>query len=134
MMCLTEDAPRKVSADNDYFDAIPGAMCTLLEHAADVVELEQGRELAELIASQAHEIRRAASDTARWGMAKTVFMAAQAEGVDPMDSQQMDGFIERWNQRAVPPPAPPEPRRSTKIGRNQPCPCCSGKKYKRCCG
>ena len=29
----------------------------------------------------------------------------------------------------------PEPRRSTpKIGRNDPCLCGSGKKYKRCCG
>jgi uncharacterized protein len=29
----------------------------------------------------------------------------------------------------------PEPRRSTsKVGRNDPCPCGSGKKYKRCCG
>jgi uncharacterized protein len=28
-----------------------------------------------------------------------------------------------------------EPRRSpSKIGRNDPCPCGSGKKYKRCCG
>jgi uncharacterized protein len=28
-----------------------------------------------------------------------------------------------------------EPRRSTpKIGRNEPCPCGSGKKYKKCCG
>ena len=25
-------------------------------------------------------------------------------------------------------------KRSSKIGRNQPCPCGSGKKYKRCCG
>jgi len=28
---------------------------------------------------------------------------------------------------------PPFPRRS-KVGRNDPCPCGSGKKYKRCCG
>jgi len=29
----------------------------------------------------------------------------------------------------------PEPRRSTpKVGRNDPCPCGSGKKYKKCCG
>jgi len=27
-----------------------------------------------------------------------------------------------------------EPARSTKIGRNEPCPCGSGKKYKKCCG
>ncbi|WP_252349118.1 SEC-C metal-binding domain-containing protein [Ochrobactrum sp. BTU1] len=24
--------------------------------------------------------------------------------------------------------------RSTKVGRNDPCPCGSGKKYKKCCG
>ncbi|MDD2433618.1 MAG: SEC-C metal-binding domain-containing protein, partial [Clostridia bacterium] len=27
-----------------------------------------------------------------------------------------------------------EPRRVKKIGRNDPCPCGSGKKYKKCCG
>ncbi|MGH9439408.1 MAG: SEC-C metal-binding domain-containing protein, partial [Terriglobia bacterium] len=27
-----------------------------------------------------------------------------------------------------------EPTRYTKPGRNQPCPCGSGRKYKRCCG
>jgi uncharacterized protein len=30
--------------------------------------------------------------------------------------------------------APGEPVRSEKIGRNAPCPCGSGKKYKKCCG
>lgn len=29
---------------------------------------------------------------------------------------------------------PPQPRTVTKIGRNDPCPCGSGKKYKKCCG
>jgi preprotein translocase subunit SecA len=29
---------------------------------------------------------------------------------------------------------PPPAKRAAKIGRNQPCPCGSGKKYKRCCG
>ena len=27
-----------------------------------------------------------------------------------------------------------EPRRVKKVGRNDPCPCGSGKKYKNCCG
>lgn len=31
-------------------------------------------------------------------------------------------------------PPPTQPVRSEKIGRNQPCPCGSGKKYKKCCG
>lgn len=28
---------------------------------------------------------------------------------------------------------PQEPRRVVKIGRNEPCPCGSGRKYKQCC-
>ena len=28
----------------------------------------------------------------------------------------------------------PGPRRVNKVGRNEPCPCGSGKKYKKCCG
>lgn len=31
-------------------------------------------------------------------------------------------------------PASHEPRRAAKVGRNDPCPCGSGKKYKKCCG
>ncbi|MBI5083521.1 MAG: SEC-C domain-containing protein [Acidobacteria bacterium] len=30
--------------------------------------------------------------------------------------------------------AAPAPVRSEKVGRNEPCPCGSGKKYKKCCG
>ncbi|MEA3436938.1 MAG: SEC-C metal-binding domain-containing protein [Thermodesulfobacteriota bacterium] len=29
---------------------------------------------------------------------------------------------------------PPRPVQSEKIGRNDPCPCGSGKKFKKCCG
>jgi preprotein translocase subunit SecA len=31
-------------------------------------------------------------------------------------------------------PQKPTARSSTKVGRNDPCPCGSGKKYKKCCG
>jgi len=31
-------------------------------------------------------------------------------------------------------PTPPPTRASTKVGRNEPCPCGSGKKFKKCCG
>ena len=34
---------------------------------------------------------------------------------------------------AAPAPAMPAPRRDA-VGRNDPCPCGSGKKYKKCCG
>ncbi|MFB6240325.1 MAG: SEC-C metal-binding domain-containing protein, partial [Gemmatimonadota bacterium] len=31
-------------------------------------------------------------------------------------------------------PVAPQPVRREKVGRNEPCPCGSGKKYKKCCG
>lgn len=41
-------------------------------------------------------------------------------------------LIDLWNDTRGT-PAPATPRRKTKVGVNQPCPCGSGKKYKRCC-
>ena len=31
-------------------------------------------------------------------------------------------------------PSAPQPEKQKKVGRNDPCPCGSGKKYKKCCG
>lgn len=39
-----------------------------------------------------------------------------------------------WQDERPPVPAEPVRRRSLKVGRNDPCPCGSGKKYKVCCG
>ena len=41
-----------------------------------------------------------------------------------------------WLERRHPAPAEPVPfvRVQAKVGRNEPCPCGSGRKYKRCCG
>ena len=40
-----------------------------------------------------------------------------------------------WLQRRSdePPTSPPHKRRTPRVGRNDPCPCGSGKKYKKCC-
>ena len=42
---------------------------------------------------------------------------------DGMNSMRPDNY-----------PAAPKPIKAEKIGRNDPCPCGSGKKYKKCCG
>lgn len=43
--------------------------------------------------------------------------------IDPEKQQEM---LYEWRQSKI--------ARSDKIGRNEPCPCGSGKKYKKCCG
>ena len=40
-------------------------------------------------------------------------------------------WVYRTNQRTL---LKMDQRISNKIGRNQPCPCSSGRKYKKCCG
>ena len=37
-------------------------------------------------------------------------------------------------ERPAPQPSKPVRASSSKVGRNDPCPCGSGKKYKKCCG
>lgn len=54
-------------------------------------------------------------------------------GVDGDEELPMPG------EAGAPPPQPPpantnQPRRHKKVGRNEPCPCGSGRKYKKCCG
>ncbi len=60
-------------------------------------------------------------------------IAELAEGFEEGDEETVDHAIDlRLDLAGVPPPAPPAP--AGKVGRNDPCPCGSGKKYKKCCG
>jgi preprotein translocase subunit SecA len=73
-------------------------------------------------------------------------MQAQREGVALTDDRAMRRLAVRYNRQLAgekgrqpsgepalsSPPAPPG--KAAKVGRNAPCPCGSGKKYKKCCG
>jgi uncharacterized protein len=70
-------------------------------------------------------------------------LGEEDEELKPLDKKTRAGIVRRlpdllqmihsfWhNQSALP---LFEPRRSQKVGRNEPCPCGSGRKYKKCCG
>ena len=47
-------------------------------------------------------------------------------GIEPGEPEDISDLEKALN--------PPEPFRAEHIGRNDPCPCGSGRKYKRCCG
>ena len=38
------------------------------------------------------------------------------------------------DETPLPPPVQPIQKKAGEVGRNDPCPCGSGKKYKKCCG
>jgi hypothetical protein len=75
-----------------------------------------------------------------WNLAqKSVFQSEP--GIHDADHTGMESALSSLEQRALPvmeePPdieVPPEPLRAgPRVGRNDPCPCGSGKKYKKCC-
>jgi hypothetical protein len=70
-----------------------------------------------------------------------ISLADLVEAHDRLDGTLPDDVLERverlrgeWSARFREKFVEAEPRASAKIGRNEPCPCGSGKKYKRCCG
>ena len=71
------------------------------------------------------------TEVERLDISKTIIGAKMAEespsSVSPREKQSVYGS-------AAKPSASKEPVRVTKVGRNDPCPCGSGKKYKKCCG
>jgi len=61
-------------------------------------------------------------------------IAAVGGGATPAQGQGQQGKSGRAAQPAQGKPVKPEPVSVDKVGRNEPCPCGSGKKYKKCCG
>ncbi|MCX5782993.1 MAG: SEC-C metal-binding domain-containing protein, partial [Elusimicrobia bacterium] len=59
------------------------------------------------------------------------------DGVDIKSERQIKNWIKSHPEEVAPPATAPKietyRRDEPKIGRNDPCPCASGKKYKKCC-
>ena len=100
----------------------------ILERLADLYE-DQGRH------KEAAETRRHQADAS----ASATHASSKSPGqTTPMDPRPGEVTMEDLPSRASPPAiggerwesAPPK----TKVGRNEPCPCGSGKKFKKCCG
>jgi len=80
----------------------------------------------------------------KWGMEKTLMMRGWAAGFDMSTEEGVGQFVEHISKQIAgerlrsenSEPADPKPlrREAPKVGRNDPCPCGSGKKYKKCCG
>jgi len=65
------------------------------------------------------------------------FVASFSENGQVRQHQEVGRFARRdgsWYYVEGTLPKPPTQRNSAKVGRNEPCPCGSGRKYKKCCG
>ena len=96
---------------------------------------EQLGPFIQFILSEADEIVEAQTDPDNFGFGKALF-----HGVDPAEMETEEGIqriVDAYNESMDEDGSVVKdliPVTSKNIGRNDPCPCNSGKKYKKCCG
>ncbi|MCH8828341.1 MAG: SEC-C domain-containing protein [Planctomycetes bacterium] len=152
---LFEIFPRKVSVEADAAGEIIAELRAFWQFLKRTRSLAQADTILEILTDDdADLLEEELADTSNFGMAKSFFTAGKDAGFDMKSQESMDRFMFAYNasllERRGTPPAGDEPRdryaqpvqtavsplRNTKrrVGRNEPCPCGSGRKYKKCCG
>lgn len=69
-----------------------------------------------------------------WTDEMRAYYETENEAWNFFGTPQLQQFNDRVTQFVPPPSLPTSPARTAKVGRNDPCPCGSGKKFKRCHG
>lgn len=135
---LTEIFPRKVSAKTEEFRNFIPVLVSFFEFLKDKEIITEVDSLIKVVKDSEEQMLKNAKNPKYYGMAKTLVMQMGEDGVDFEDKEAVDRWIFNYNQRQT--SELEEPKKTTSfsktapdIGRNDPCPCGSGKKYKKCC-
>jgi hypothetical protein len=100
---LLEHLPRKVSGSEETFVDAPDCVIAFVRFL-DAQGLLAG-DPPDMLVDRCEQLRAsslaATRDRSLWGPAKTVVMAALAEGVDPSEPAAMEAFLLRFNARAA---------------------------------
>jgi hypothetical protein len=105
-----------------WADVVPEELDDGLGAQLMVLSFFSGRELAESF------LREAGGDQSLEAMAQSMLkVLPEAMAAYAHLGRSIDQALRELEDR-------PRPARRTKVGRNEPCPCGSGRKYKRCCG
>ncbi|MFO7907629.1 MAG: DUF1186 domain-containing protein [Pirellulaceae bacterium] len=137
--------PRKVSVEPEAAASLVFELAMFWRYVDRVYELPQARSIAEWLEADeiVETLETELSEPANFGMAKSLVMAGEEAGYDMTSKEDVDAFVKRYNQSlqagaashpdSVSTPATTITRQEKKVGRNDPCPCGSGKKFKKCC-
>ncbi len=108
------------------------------EYLNRVFELPHAKSIIEWLKTDgmAANLEAELSDSTNFGLAKSIFMSGKNAGYDMTSEKGMAEFIAAYNlsllSGTVSTPATNVSGRQ-RIGCNDPCPCGSGKKFKKCC-
>jgi hypothetical protein len=139
--------PKKVSVEADAAPEIVRELKAFWTFLGREFGLPRAAEIQTLLDDRAAlKLKNLLADPRRYGMAKSFVTAGQKAGFDMKTEEGCAAFMMAYNASLARQPAPPMPTwaqrgpatqhasTKTKVGRNDPCPCGSGKKFKRCCG
>lgn len=135
---LTQIFPRKVSAEAEEFRNFIPVLVSFFEFLEVKGVIKDTPALIKAVKDSEEEMLKNAKNPEYFGMAKSLVMQMRKDGIDFEDKEAVDRWIFNYNQRQT---AAPEELQGTvpfsktgpDVGRNDPCPCGSGKKYKKCC-
>jgi hypothetical protein len=98
---LLEYFPRKVTVDADTVEAVPECVKAFLAfmQARGSLSGEPLEVLEQALDVLGEEFRTHAQDSSRWGLAKSMFMQMQTEGVDPSQPGAIDAWMDDFNSR-----------------------------------
>lgn len=138
---LFEYLPSKVVTPPDAASAIVYELTKFWEFLNRVYELPDAHLIVDWLNSDGlvDDVEEALSDNGIYGTGKSMFMWGQHAGYDMTTQAGLDECMMAYNESlrsADTPPISAESSpivRSHRVGRNDPCPCGSGKKYKKCC-
>src|SRR5690606_28952872 len=102
------------------------------EQEVDAIERQRAEEAARIVQQQLHSSAQPI-DTPQAEALKRVLAQVQAKALAQAQAKQQEQAAQ-GAQGEVGRPQASTPAASTKVGRNDPCPCGSGQKYKQCHG
>ena len=134
---LLDVLPAEIAEEEDYFQKLVPVVQTFLTwlEAEDI--LDNGAAMAKAISGWTEKIVANAGNPENWAAAKAHAMGGGTWSLDIDAEEEDEEQFERFTHRGERGPAraaSDAPAEKKRTGRNHPCPCGSGKKYKKCCG
>ncbi len=91
--CCLDVLPRKVTADDSFYRSIAPVLYAFFKFLGERKLIKKSSKLAKKIKEIEPQIVKNASDSSRWGIAKSLLMGAKKSGVDPESENEMKKFI-----------------------------------------
>jgi hypothetical protein len=146
--------PQKVSVESEFAGEIVAELRAFWQFLKRTRSLEQADDMLALLTEEdAEELESLLADPGNFGMAKSFYMTGKASGYDMTTEEGVAAFAQVYNAgiraargsqgfEELDEDEPDESffsvapiwADSPRVGRNDPCPCGSGRKYKKCCG